>query len=152
MRRWRTVHRDAHAAPFVNRDGKFRLHAGERHRDPLLPGEEWLGRQFLDESLKVLWILRWPPLNGGCSSGLPDGERAGGVSADCREEADHVVARHSQKLTERSQLLAFRQQICGPWKKSIGSDPFRLQGHRHRNGKCTSQVDPLGIIGEAWTV
>ena len=120
MRRWRAVHRDADAAGIVDGDGKLGLRAGQRHRDPLLADEERLVRQFLYDPLKVFRLAHRPPLNGGGSPGLADRERARGVAADRGEQSDHIAARHPEKLSERSQLLVLRQQVCGPGQENVG--------------------------------
>ena len=91
-------------------------------------------------------------MNRSGSSGLANGECACGIAADRRQKTDDVAARHPEELSERSQLLALRQQICCPWEESLGGNALRSERHRERDRECASQGDPLRVISERRTV
>src|SRR5262245_53249127 len=108
MRRWGAIHRDADATRVVDGDSELHLHTGQRHRHALLADKEWLVGQLLDEPFKVFRPVHGSPPKARGSSGLPERESTCGVAADDGQQTNDVTTGHPEKLTQRSQLLAFR--------------------------------------------
>src|SRR5438874_9755016 len=53
MRRRRPIHGNADITRVVHRDGELRLYPSEGHRYSLVADQERLGREFLDDTLKL---------------------------------------------------------------------------------------------------
>ena len=100
MCRGRAVYRDTNSARVVEGNRKLRLNTGKGHRHAVVANKEGFIWQFLYNSLKILRLAYWPPLNRGCSSWLTNRECACSIAADCGEQTNYVAARHPEKLSK----------------------------------------------------